>query len=455
MVKDLTKGKPLYLIITFAIPFLFGNLFQQLYNMVDGAIVGQAIGVEALGAVGSTDSITFLIIGFTSGICSGFAIPIAQYFGAGDYKSMRKAIVNSLILTLIISLILTALTELLIDKLLVLMNTPEATYDMVAIYIKTILAGLLGTMFYNMAASIMRALGDSKTPLVFLLISSALNISLDLLFIIVFELHVFGAALATILSQILAATACIIYLFKKYSVVKPQKDELRFSLSTAGHLLYVGVPMGLQFSITAIGTIVIQSAANALGPIEVSSLTAALKIHRVICQPLEALGATMATYSGQNVGARELKRVRTGVIQSNIVAIIYSIVACIAVISFGRYLTYIFIDPTPENIALGIFDNVQTFFTFNGLSFFMLGSLLVLRNTIQGAGYAVPAMLAGVFEMFARSYVGLFLVDKYQFPGVCLSNPFAWFAANVLLIPTYYIIIHILKKHMKNTPQVC
>lgn len=448
MVKDLTCGKPFSLIIKFAIPVLLGNLFQQLYFLIDAAIVGQFLGVDALGAVGSTDSITFLVIGFTSGICSGFAIPIAQHFGAGDYKNMRKAIINSLILTFIISAFLTVITECLIDNLLVIMKTPKETYDMVAVYIKTILAGLIGTMFYNMTASIMRALGDSRTPLLFLLLSSGLNIMLDLIFIIVFKMAVFGAAFATILAQIIAALACLICLFRKYDVVKPKRDEFKFSLSAAGHLLYIGIPMGLQFSITAIGTIVIQTAANSIGPVAVSSMTAALKIHRVASQPLEALGATMATYSGQNIGAGQLKRLRKGVLQSNIIAIVYSIVACAVVVLFGKYLTYIFIKPTAENIALGVFDNIQSFYNYVGPSYFLLGTLLVLRNSIQGAGYAVPAMLAGVFEMVARSYVGLALVEQLGFIVICIANPFAWVAANVLLVPTYYIIIPLLKKRV-------
>ena len=303
MTKEMTTGKPYKLILSFALPMIFGNVFQQLYNMVDTIIVGKYVGVDALAAVGSTGAINFLVIGFALGICSGFSIPVAQSFGAGNHSQMRKYVANSIYLSVIASIILTVSTMLLTGPILRITNTPEEIYDDAYRYIIVIFAGISATIFYNMLSGILRALGDSKTPLVFLGISSVLNIILDLTFIIVFKWGVFGASFATVISQGISALLCLFYTIKNYDILRFDSFELKPDLEKMKKLVVIGVPMALQFSITAIGSIILQSAVNTLGKTAVASMTAAIKIQTVAVGPMESMGITMATYCGQNRGA--------------------------------------------------------------------------------------------------------------------------------------------------------
>lgn len=296
MTKEMTTGKPYKLILSFALPMIFGNVFQQLYNMVDTIIVGKYVGVDALAAVGSTGAINFLVIGFALGICSGFSIPVAQSFGAGNHSQMRKYVANSIYLSIIASIILTVSTMLLTGPILRITNTPEEIYDDAYRYIIVIFAGISATIFYNMLSGILRALGDSKTPLVFLGISSVLNIILDLTFIIVFKWGVFGASFATVISQGISALLCLFYTIKNYDILRFDSFELKPDLEKMKKLVVIGVPMALQFSITAIGSIILQSAVNTLGKTAVASMTAAIKIQTVAMGPMESMGITMATY---------------------------------------------------------------------------------------------------------------------------------------------------------------
>ena len=309
MTKEMTTGKPYKLILSFALPMIFGNVFQQLYNMVDTIIVGKYVGVDALAAVGSTGAINFLVIGFALGICSGFSIPVAQSFGAGNHSQMRKYVANSIYLSVIASIILTVSTMLLTGPILRITNTPEEIYDDAYRYIIVIFAGISATIFYNMLSGILRALGDSKTPLVFLGISSVLNIILDLTFIIVFKWGVFGASFATVISQGISALLCLFYTIKNYDILRFDSFELKPDLEKMKKLVVIGVPMALQFSITAIGSIILQSAVNTLGKTAVASMTAAIKIQTVAVGPMESMGITMATYCGQNRGAGKYSRI--------------------------------------------------------------------------------------------------------------------------------------------------
>ena len=323
---------------------IFGNVFQQLYNMVDTIIVGKYVGVDALAAVGSTGAINFLVIGFALGICSGFSIPVAQSFGAGNHSQMRKYVANSIYLSVIASIILTVSTMLLTGPILRITNTPEEIYDDAYRYIIVIFAGISATIFYNMLSGILRALGDSKTPLVFLGISSVLNIILDLTFIIVFKWGVFGASFATVISQGISALLCLFYTIKNYDILRFDSFELKPDLEKMKKLVVIGVPMALQFSITAIGSIILQSAVNTLGKTAVASMTAAIKIQTVAVGPMESMGITMATYCGQNRGAGKYSRITVGIGQSIAMTMVYCVAACAAVSFLGGALTTLFID---------------------------------------------------------------------------------------------------------------
>ncbi len=332
MVRDMTSENPTKLILSFSIPLLIGNVFQQLYSMVDTIVVGRYLGVQALAAVGATGSLSFLVLGFINGITSGFSVLVAQSFGAGDEKRMRHFVAMSVYLGLIVSAVLTLSTILLTRDILNLMQTPEDIIDTSEVYIKIIFAGILATMFYNLLAGVLRALGDSKTPLYFLILSSILNIGLDLFFVINMKSGVPGVAYATVISQAVSAIACLFYMAVKFPILHFHKEELKFSLLSAARLFQVGIPMALQFSITAIGTMVLQSAINGLGSTVVGAYTAASKAEQLAVQPMITFGTTMATYVGQNLGAGRMDRIREGVKKCIMISCIFSILGSLLVV---------------------------------------------------------------------------------------------------------------------------
>ncbi len=446
MVKDMTDGKPYKLILAFCIPLMFGNLFQQMYNMVDAIIVGRFLGKNALAAVGSTGAINFLILGFVNGLCCGFSIPVAQSFGAKDYVSMRRCISNMLWAALIFGSVITLGTVLFTREILMFMQTPEDILEDAYQYIFTIFAGTFTIFLYNSLAGIMRALGDSKTPLFFLALASILNILLDLFFIIVMKFGVFGAALATILSQFISGICCLVFMIKKMPIIHIQKSEWAWDKTSIHRLLGMGVPMGLQYSITAIGSTILQTAVNTLGSDIVASITAAGKVQTLVTQPMETLGTTMATYCGQNLGAKKYDRIRSGVLQGDILGVVFSVLGFIIVYFLGTTLSLLFIDASEVQLL----NNIHQFLFWNGLFYIPLTIILVYRNALQGMGYAPLAMTSGVMEMIARSLVAFCMVGLWGFNAVCFSNPIAWIFADVFLLPTYYAI----SKRLRNRQSI-
>ena len=312
MTKDMTSGSPMKLILGFSVPLLFGFLFQQFYNLVDTLIVGRFLGVDALAAVGSTGSLNFLIIGFCMGVCNGFAIPLAHRFGAGDYKAMRAFMMNAVYLAVIFAAVMTVFTVAFCRPILQLMQTPENIIDDAYTYIVYYFAGIPATYLYNLVSGVIRSMGDSKTPLIFLALAAFVNIGLDLLLIIVFPMGVAGAALATVISQAFSGIACVIYSKRRFEILHTDEEERKVNKGYMKTLCGMGVPMGLQYSITAIGSVILQSAVNTLGSNAVASMTAGSKIGMFFCCPYDALGSTMATYGGQNVGAKKLDRLSGG-----------------------------------------------------------------------------------------------------------------------------------------------
>lgn len=436
MEKDMTKGSPMKLILGFAVPLLFGLLFQQFYSMVDTIIVGQYLGVEALASVGATGSVNFLIIGFCMGVCNGFAIPIAQEFGAGQVERLHKYVANSVWLAVIFSVIMTVLVVLLCRPILLLMRTPDNILDGSYAYIVIIFAGIPVVYLYNMTAAIIRSLGDSRTPVVFLVMAAVLNIFLDLLFIIVLPLGVAGAAIATVVSQAIAGLCCLIYMCKKFSILKLTKEEWRWDGVFAGKLCGMGIPMGLQYSITAIGGVILQSAVNGIGSDAVASVTAANKLGMLITCPFDAMGSTMATYGGQNVGAGRLERADQGLKSCSLLGLLYSIVAVGIVYAAGDKMLLLFLD-AGETVILG---NAIIFMRICVLFYFPLALVNIVRFLIQGMGYSKLAVFAGAFEMLARGLAGFVLVPCFGFIAVCYANPLAWILADLFLIPAFFYV---------------
>lgn len=436
MEKDMTKGSPMKLILGFAVPLLFGLLFQQFYSMVDTIIVGHYLGVDALAAVGATGSVNFLIIGFCMGVCNGFAIPIAQEFGAGHESSLHKYVANSVWLSVLFSVIMTIAVVLLCHPILQLMRTPDNIIDGSYAYIVIIFAGIPVVYLYNMTAAIIRSLGDSRTPVFFLVMAAVLNIFLDLLFIIIIPLGVAGAAVATVISQAIAGLCCLIFMCKKFPVLKLTKEEWRWNGDCVSKLCGMGIPMGLQYSITAIGSVILQSAVNRIGSDAVAAVTAGNKLSMLLMCPFDAMGSTMATYGGQNVGAGKLERVDQGLKSCTLLGLIYSVLAVGIVYTVGDKLLLLFLDAGET----AILENAHTFISTNVLFYFPLALVNIVRFLIQGMGFSKLAVFAGAFEMLARGLAGFVLVPFFGFPAVCYANPLAWIFADIFLIPAFFYV---------------
>ena len=444
--KDMTVGSPFSLILNFAIPILLGNIFQQMYGMVDTVIVGRYLGVGPLAAVGSVGSIQFLIIGFCLGSCGGMAIPVAQSFGAKDEKDLRVFVINGVWLASVIAIVVTTVTVILSKNILNWMKTPSDIIDDAHSYFSIILIGIPAAMLYNFASAIMRALGDSRRPLYFLIFSSFMNIGLDLLFIVAFGMGCAGAAWATILSQLISGLLCVFYMVKKLPIIIPKRDELRPSAVHIKRLANMGFPMGLQFSITAIGSVILASAVNSLGSLAVASMTAANKVQSLFFGMFDATGATMATYCGQNLGAGKISRIGRGMRISFIILAVYCVVLFISLYFFGKTIALLFVDSN----EITILNNVRTYLIINGATTSLLAIIMVLRNMIQGLGYSKVAMFAGLFEMIARTAVAALLVPVFGFVGACMANPAAWLAADLFLIPCY---ISVMRKIRRTHPE--
>ena len=437
MTKEMTHGSPMKLILGFTIPLLFGNLFQQFYSMVDTIIVGRVLGTGPLAAVGSTGSVTFLIIGFCLGLCSGFAIPVAQRFGSRDYDELRRFIGNAVWLCVGFGALLTLLTVVFCRNILELMGTPADILDDAYAYLVIIFAGIPATFLYNMLAGIQRALGDSRTPVVFLVIASVINIVLDVVLIVLIPLGVAGAALATVVSQLAAGLACLGYASRHYEVLRMSRDDFKLRAPYVRRLIGMGLPMALQTSITAIGSVILQASVNSLGSQAVASVTAGSKLYMFFACAYDAMGVTMSTYSGQNIGARKIDRIGQGVKACGIVGIVYSVLALLVIVFFGKWLLLLFVDASETAILAAAYQYLLT----SGLFLIPLTYVNVLRLTIQGMGYSRLAMFAGVFEMVARGGTGALLVPAFGFAAACFAGPIAWLMADSFLIPAYFHVI--------------
>lgn len=445
MTKDLTSGSPMRLILGFTLPTLFGLLFQQLYNMVDTMIVGKLLGSQALGAVGSTGSINFFVIGFCLGVCSGFAIPVAQKMGAKDYPQMRRFVANAAYLSAAIALVLTVVTGIFCRDILAAMDTPADLFEDANAYIFIIFMGIPVIFLYNLLAGVIRSLGDSRTPVYFLALSAGLNIVLDLMFILLFNAGVAGAAIATVLSQAVSGAACLIYMVKKFPILHITQEERRFDWDACKGLCAMGLPMGLQYSITAIGSIVMQTAVNALGSIYVSAVATGGKVYQLLACPFDAMGAAMATYCGQNVGAGRLDRLRQGVRSCALLGLGYSAAAFVGMLLFAPQSVMLFLSSSEPQLdtLVGL---TSQYIVAQAAFFFPLALVNILRFSIQGMGFSTFAILAGVLEMIARTVAGRFFVPIAGYTAACFASPAAWICADLFLIPACLGCIAYLKR---------
>lgn len=437
--RDLTNGNVGKQIIGFTVPILLGALFQQFYNVVDTAIVGKILGVEALAAVGATGSIMFLILGFCNGLCAGFAIPVAQRYGAGDEKGLRKAVANCFYLGAILAVIITLITTLLCSTILRLMNTPDNIVDMSYDYLIVIFIGIPVTIFYNMMSGIIRALGDSKTPLYFLIFSSLFNIVLDVVCIKYMGWGTAGAAIATVSAQLVATILCGVYMRAKYDILRGTAEERRFDTEQIRVLFGMGLPMGLQYSITAIGSILLQTSVNGLGSDYVAAMSSGGKISMFGICVFDSLGTALATFTGQNIGAGKMSRVDEGLKKSLIFGTIYAALIFVVMYLFGDTFALIFVSKSDT----AIIHNIHLFLVANSAFYIFLLGVDSFRFIIQGLGFSSFAMVSGLMEMIARGLMGVFIVPKLGFTFACLASPLAWIFACIFLVPAFF---HVRKK---------
>lgn len=440
---DLTVGKPLFQILRFALPLVLGTLFQQLYSFADTVIVGRCLGTDALGAVGTTYSLNFLILGFVQGACVGFGIPVAETFGAKDKGGLRKYLFNGALLCVVLSVVFTIFTTLMAGPLLQLIHTPEELYADAVLYIRIIFLGIPATVLYNYASSVLRAMGDSQHPFYFLLAASVLNIGLDYLLIVPMGMGVDGAAIATVLSQLLSGGLCAFWFFTRTA----KQEELTFrgqsSLLSAGHckrLAYIGFPMGFEYSVSAIGAVIMQDAINLLGSTAVAAQTAGEKIRQMFTLPMESVGMAMATYVGQNHGAHRTDRIQQGIKDGCMIQLTYCVAAWVVIFFVKPYAVGLVLgdaDPAVTAGAIQYLAIMSMLFCFHGL-------LMIFRNTLQGLGYSVQAIISGVGELIGRSLGGLLAVKTgLGYVGICLSNPFAW---GLAMLYCMFMVRRVLKR---------
>lgn len=432
--RTLTKGNPLKLVFFFTIPLLIGNLFQQLYSFMDALIVGRTIGKDALAAVGATSSINFLIIGFAQGLTAGLSVLTAQAFGARDERGVRKSFGTSVWISAAIALVLTIVAVAMTRPMLVLMQTPPDILEDSIAFVRVIFYGIFASMAFNLLSNMMRALGDSRTPLIFLIIATVINIILEFTFILGFHMGVAGAGWATVTAQVISALLCWWYIKRRIPLLNIHKEDLIIDWAAIKHHVVVGMPMGFSMSIIAIGSIILQVMLNTLGTDAVAAYTAAGRIDQIATLPASSFGVTMATYAAQNLGAREYGRIRHGVHQTLLLNVGISAVFGALIIVFSKPLVNLFLGPNqPAVTALA-----QTYFHFNASMYWLLAILFTMRNLLQGLGHTLVPTVAGLFELMMRAFAGIILVSHLGFTGAAMANPLAW-AGSVFVLVNMYI----------------
>ena len=437
MSTSMINGSPLKSMLRFALPLLIGNLLQQTYNIIDAAIVGQTLGADALASVGASSSVQFLVLGFCIGICAGFGIPVAKYFGAGDYHKMKQYVYNGALLTAGAAVIVTAACALLCGWILHILSVQPDIYGNAYAYLLVIFLGLPFTLMYNYLSSILRSVGDSRTPFLFLAFSAILNIFLDLFCILVLNLGCAGAAIATITAQAISGVLCLVFIAKKKEILWLAKEHRKGSRAVSAKLLAMGLPTGLQYSITAIGSMVMQSANNGLGSIYVSGFTAGMRIKQFAMCPFDAIGTAVSVFCSQNLGAGQYDRIKKGLWEGIVAGVGYGLLAGILMIFGGRTLSMIFV----SHDAVEVLDASAKYLRCMGYFFWTLGILNITRMTTQGLGYSSRAFFSGVAEMIARTIVSIGFVGAFGFTAICFADQTAWVTACCYIAPTCFYCV--------------
>ncbi len=433
-VTDMTVGSPAGHIIRFTLPLLLGNLFQQLYNMVDSIVVGNFVGANALAAVGACGSMNFLFFSLSSGLAIGIGIIVAQYFGAGDEENVRNTIANAIYVLAGAAILVSIIGILLCPAILRLLQTPDTIIGDSVVYMRTTCAGIIFIAAYNGVAAMLRALGDSKTPLYFLIISSIVNVVLDLIFVLVFNWGVFGVALATIIAQAVSAVTCIIYAYHKVEYFRLTREQLQFKSQIVVHSIKLGVPIALQNSMIAVSCMVLQGVVNTFGETIMASYTIIGRIEQIVQQPFSSLGMALTTYSGQNIGAGKPERVKKGFRQATLMALVFSICLIPVAYLLGEQIVGIFVKEK-EVIEIG-----SKALRINSLCYFGLGMIYIPRAVLNGCGDTGFAMINGVTEVGCRVLYSQILtrIPMLGYWGIWLTTGATWVTTALVCVARYW-----------------
>lgn len=437
MTQDLTKGSPLKLIILFALPLLLGNIFQQLYNLADLVIVGRLIGINALAAVGATLPIYFLFLFITFGFTNGLTVVTAQRFGAKDYTAMRSSMAHCIVASLILSSIISLGMTIFMTPLLRIMNIPAEIMDDAYIFLFILSAGMILTVFFNLLSCFIRAVGDSRTPLYFLIFATIINIVLNLLLIGVFKMGVAGSATGTIIAICSSVVCCLIYIKKRYSILQLHKKDWKLRWNFMKEHLNIAIPMTIQFAILALSMLIIQSVCNSFGTEVIAAFSAGIRIEQLCTQPLLATGLAIATYTAQNWGAAKLHRIRQGVRSAALMSFVFSFGLAFLVRFVGKYMISVFMEQENENVI-----NIACeYLNISTLFYFFLGMIFVFRNALQGMGKAIIPLIASIAELIMRSFAAIWLAAQIGYKGVFYAGPIAWLGAGIVVTLGYFLTI--------------
>ena len=427
---DMTKGSPLKLILKFLVPVLLGCVFQQLYNMVDTIIVGKGVGSDALAAVGATGTIVFFILGFMNGLTTGFTVLSSQRYGAGDYEGLRKSVGNAFVLGLIVTVIMTIASLLGMDWLLRIMQTPEDIFDMSKEYIVIICVGIIFTTLYNLTASILRAVGNSKVPLYFLIFSSILNVVLDYVFIKFTNMGVMGAAVATVLAQLLSVIFCFVVILKNFKIIRLKKDDFKFSSALFKNMMGAGMTMAVMNSIFSIGSIIMQGSINALGDDIIAAHLGSRKVAEMFMQPLVTIGTACSTFVGQNYGAGKIKRIKSSIKYSTLYSLIWSVFTFFVLWFFGGQIARLVTGSASQTV----FENTQLYLRVNAPFYFVLGLLFTLRFSIQSVDRKAPPIISSTMELASKIAAAYLFIPLWGYFGACIAEPLSWTLGAIYLL---------------------
>lgn len=433
MAKNLTSGSPLRLIVAFTLPLLVGNLFQQAYAVADAVVVGRMLGVDALAAVGASGSLQFLLFGFAMGNSAGLAIPVSRAFGAGDLPTMRRAVTTGALISAVVAVGITLVGTFGAPTMLSWLGTPPALMGQSTEFLVVLFGGALSTVAFNYLSSVIRALGDSRTPLFFLIIACVLNVILVIVFIGALGSGVGGAAWATVISQLVSVLLCIGLIWRKMPVLHLRRSDWRIDVAQIRQSATLGLTLGFQMSIIAIGAAMLQFGINGLGTDAVAAFTAAMRVDQVAVIPLATVGVAMTTYAAQNAGAQEWRRVLTGVRQAMLLSVGMSVVLGLMIVFAGTQLVRLFVGDGQDRVVA----MAHEYLLVNGALYSILAVLFLVRHVIQGLGSTMAPTIAGVLELIARGVLGVFVVQHVGWIGVVLAAPLAWVVALVPLLAAW------------------